>query len=96
MKANYDDTHHSRVKNELYLEISEINLTAIAFFLMDKMGYSPKKTAYALEYLLGTIQGVGGSEIEFREMKRTLKEDYGIQITRKSGNLSIFLDEENG
>ena len=78
MKANYDDTKHSRTKREIYNSTSELFFTAITYFLMDRMGYNKRKTFFMLQYIQRMIEDLNGEELKFQEMRDDLKDNYGI------------------
>ena len=90
MKMNIE-----QIKNKIYSESLEYILVSIAYYLLDKQGFSPTRTALCLKHISEISESVRENDIKITEMKEELEKDYGVRIHRSFKGITVDTRSEN-
>lgn len=101
MKALLPTEHgYQSVIERAYTNSLELNTVALAYYLLDKKGFTPEEAKEALTYIFEFHNSMYVNEIHIAEIKAELEKDYGLMIRRKGGHLSVGIkkkkEENNG
>ena len=78
-----------KVENQIWTDTLDLNLTSTAFYLMDKLGFSPRKTIQVLMNISELATSIRDNNVTLDELKEALEEEYRFRIRKTVKGVSM-------
>ncbi len=84
-----------KLETRIYNEVLEISFISTAYYLLDKLGFNPKKTIMTISNISEIAESIRSGNVSIDELKEALEQEYNFKHTRKPKGVAIELIKEN-